>query len=461
MDQAEHAALMEQLAAADARHHLHPFTDPGLMDRALPFVIDRAEGAYIEGSGVRLFDAMSGLGCVNIGYGHPEMAEAAKAAVQGVSYYHAFAATTTPPPAELATLIADRMPEGFNRVFFANSGSEANETILKYIRQYWINKGQPQRRKLISRHLAYHGSTMATTALNGRPEMWEAFGLDTSDILHLEAPFWYRNGGDLSADEYGLRAAKAMEEAILRECPETIAAIFCEPIQGTGGAIIPPETYLPAISKIARDHGILLVADEVLTGMGRAGAWSAADDMGMTPDMITLAKGLSSAYAPIAAAVLHDHVIDVLKEKPSVFQHGFTTGAHPVTASLAIANLQIVTREGYIERTRDHIGPYFKRRMTALEAHPLVGEVRCRGLICGIEIAKNQRTREQFPIEMGVDERVGQALLFKGVIVRPVGNTIVLCPPFIMTEAEADYVGKAVLEALDEVYTQLKSDGAL
>lgn len=458
-DRAAYQAALDRLQDADGAHHLHPFTDPKTLAANPPFVIDSAEGAYVTALGIKLFDAMSGLGCVNIGYGHPEMAEAAKKAITDINYYHAFAATTTPPPAKLAQMLAERTPEGFNKAFFANSGSEANETILKLIRMYWHVQKKPEKRKLISRKLAYHGSTMATTGLNGRPEMWAPFDLDVSDIIHVEAPFWYRNGGDLSPAEYGHKAAKAVEDAILAEGADTVAAIFCEPIQGTGGAIIPPETYLPELSRIAKEQDVLLVADEVLTGMGRTGTWTASDDMGLDGDFMSVAKGLSSAYAPISAAMVHDRVFDVLEPHMGVFQHGFTTGAHPVAAQLAVTNLSIITRENLVEKIHTDIGPYFAKRMDVLKDHPMVGEVRTKGLICGIEICKDQRTREQFPIDFHIDEHIGQALLFKGVIVRPVGNTIVLCPPFIMTRVEADYVAKSCLEAIDDIYSKVKAEG--
>lgn len=461
VDQQAYQKALEDLQQADARHHLHPFTNPAIFKSAPPFIIDGAKGAYVTGQGVQLLDAMAGLGCVNIGYGRPEMAQAAASAIEGLSYYHSFAGITTPATAALAGQIAAKMPVGLKRIFFSNSGSEANETALKFIGRYWALKGKPEKRILISRHLSYHGSTIATTVLNGREAMLSCFALDNSHVRYGQSPFWYRDGGDMSPEEFGVHAAKSIEEEILKVGADKVAAIFAEPIQGTGGAIIPPHTYFPELQRIAKEHDVLLVADEVLTGMGRTGSWTASEKMGIDPDILTMAKGVSSAYAPISATVVHDRVMAVLDDSNGVLEHGFTTGAHPVACKLALANIEILHKENLVEKVERDLGPFLAERLGRLEAHPLVGEVRSMGMIAGVEIAKNKATREQFPIEMQVDERVGQSALLKGLIVRPTGNTVVLCPPFIITRPEIEFVAKTLLDALDEVYGQLKGEGAL
>ncbi|RMB12171.1 aminotransferase [Eilatimonas milleporae] len=461
MDDKARAELMAAIAGwqnQDARHHLHPFTDPALMDQVPPFIIDSAAGMYVGGQGVRLLDAMGGLGCVNIGYGRPDMADIAADTIRTLSYYHCFSAASNPYAAELAARIAALAPGALNHVFFANSGSEANETLLKMIRLYWSRKGQPERRAIISRDYSYHGSTMATTVLNGQQAMIAPFGLSPADmdVHHVMAPFWYRHGGDLNAEQFADQAIAAVAGKIDALGPETVAAVFAEPVQATAGVIIPPDAYLPRLAELCRMHGILLVADEVVCGFGRTGAWFAQETFGFEADMMTLAKGLSSAYAPISAAVVSDAVLDVIKgTEREVFQHGFTTSAHPVMAALALKNIDILAQEDLVKRTRDSIGPYFASKLKELENRPLVGEVRATGLMAGVEIAKNKTTREQYLLDMAVCDKVSQACLMRGVIVRPVGNAIVICPPLIIQRGEVDYIVRAMGEALEEVSGQL------
>ena len=450
--------LLASIHRDDMGHHLHPFTDPKTMSENPPFVIEKGEGCYVEGQGIRLFDAMSGLGCVNIGYGRKEMAEAAKQAMNEICYYQSFAATTTAPPSKLAAKIASLLPAGYERMFFANSGSEANETLLKMIRLYWQAKKQPWRKLIISRDYAYHGSTIATSVLNGRREMIDGFGLDDSDVIHTMSPYWYRNAGSMTPAEFGKHAALEMENAIKKAGPKNVAAIFVEPIQGTGGAIIPPETYFPEINRIAKEYDILLISDEVLTGLGRAGAWSATALMGIDADMISMSKGVASGYAPISAAIIHDRVFDVISKVSGVLQHGFTSSSHPVSCWLALKNIEILENEKLVDHAGGKRGAYFAEKMSLLESHPLVGEVRTCGMICGIEVVKNKQKREHFPVEFHIDEHIAQAALFKGIIIRPTGNSLVLCPPMIMNEGEIDFVAQATYEALDDILGRLRQE---
>ncbi|MFC4348163.1 aminotransferase [Kordiimonas lipolytica] len=451
-------AILEQLQALDRMHHLHPFTDPQAVKKAAPFVIEQAKGAYITGQEIRLLDAMAGLGCVNIGYGREEMADVAVEAIRTLSYYHSFSAVSNPYAAALAGKIASLAPAGLNKVFFANSGSEANETLIKLAYLYWRRKGQPSKRILISRDYSYHGSTLATTRLNGNAPMIEDFGLaGGDDVLQATSPFWYRCGGDLEPEEFGLAAARDVEKKILEAGAENVAAVIAEPIQGTMGAIVPPDSYWPELSRICTEHDVLLIADEVVTGFGRTGHWFAQETFGFEADMMALAKGLSSGYAPISAAVISDEIADVIEDKGGVLHHGFTTSGHPLASALALKNIEIIETEGHVEKVHADIGPYFSKKLKTLEDHPLVGEVRVSGLIAGVELAKDKRSREQYPLEASVCNHVGQMALVRGLIVRPAGNVVVLCPPFIITHAEVDFLVGVMRDALDETQRALES----
>jgi len=444
---------LEELQAIDQQHHLHPFTSPSSLRQAPPFLIDSAEGCYVTGQGIKLLDMMAGLGCVNIGYGREEMAETVSEAMRSLSYYHSFSAVSNPTAAALAGAVIDLAPEGMNKVFFANSGSEANESALKLIRSYWRKKGQENKRIILTRDYAYHGSTLATTALNGNMAMLEPYGLENdADIVRAAAPYWYRNGGNATPAEHASYAARSVEEKILKVGPDNVAAMFIEPIQATMGAIIPPQEYLPEVERICRKYDVLVVADEVVTGLGRTGHWFAQETFGFKADIMTLAKGLSSGYVPISAVVLHDDIVAVIEGGEDIFQHGFTTSAHPVMAAVALKNIDILKNDKLIDRIRDDIGPYFSEKLSTLENHPLVGEVRSCGLIAGIELAQDKATRAQYPIDVGICEHVSQACLVQGVIIRPTGNSLVLCPPFTIKRVEIDHAISVIEQALTHIH---------
>ncbi|MBL4639905.1 MAG: aminotransferase class III-fold pyridoxal phosphate-dependent enzyme [Kordiimonadaceae bacterium] len=452
-------ATLEDLQELDQKHHMHPFTAASSLRQAPPFLIDKAEGCYVSGQGIQLLDMMAGLGCVNVGYGREELANTAQKAMKTLSYYHSFSAVSNPTAAALAGRIAALAPEGMNKVFFANSGSEANETVLKVIAFYWRQKGQPEKRIIITRDYAYHGSTMATTALNGNAAMQEPFGItEGPNVLRAAAPFWYRDGGDMTPEEYGMAAARSIEEKILEAGAENVAAVFVEPVQATMGAIVPPAGYFPEVERICRKHDVLLVADEVVTGLGRTGHWFAQETFGFKADIMTLAKGLSSGYCPISAAVLHDDVAAVIEAGENVFQHGFTTSAHPVMAAVALRNLDMIAEEGLVERIRDDIGPYFAEKLQLLTDSPIVGEVRSCGLIAGIELVRDKETRTQYPIELALCEHVSQAALVRGVIVRATGNALVLCPPYIVTHEEIDTTVNVLRQALEDVHNAIMAE---
>jgi putrescine aminotransferase len=445
----------EEIQALDRRHHLHSFTAPDSLRQAPPFIVEKADGCYIEGQGIRLLDMMAGLGCVNVGYGRKELAQTAEKAMSTLSYYHSFSAVSNAPAAALSGRIAELAPEGMNKVYFANSGSEANETAMKIIAGYWRKKGKKNKRKIITRDYAYHGSTIATSALNGNMEMIAPYGISSEDIIRAPAPFWYREGGDLTPEEYGKKAARDIETLILEHGASKVAAMFVEPVQATMGAIVPPSGYLAEVERICRKYDVLLVADEVVTGLGRTGNWFAQETYGFNADIMTLAKGLSSGYQPISAVVLQDDIADVFEEGEGIFQHGFTTSAHPVTAAVALRNLDILEEENLVSRIKDDVGPYLRKQLSRLDDIPIVGEVRTEGLFVGIELTMNKETREQFPLDFAICTHVTQACLMKGLLVRPCGNCVVLCPPFIVSHAEIDFTADILEQALNEVYVAI------
>lgn len=449
---------LEQLQSYDRMHHMHSFTDPIALKQAPPFIIDSAEGCYVTGQQIRLLDAMAGLGCVNIGYGRKELADAAEHVLAKLSYYHSFAAVTNPYAASLSQKISALAPEQFNKVFLSNSGSEAVETALKLVALYWQQKGEPTRKAIITRHYAYHGSTIATAALNGNEAMATQFGFaEPAPILRAQAPYWYREGGDMSPDEFGLTAAKSIEDLILEAGPENVAAFIGEPVQGTMGIITPPDSYWPEVERICRKYGVLIIADEVVSGFGRSGHWFGQQAYGFNADIMTLAKGLSSAYVPIAATAISDDVAAVVEDNLGLLQHGFTTSGHPVTCAVALKNLMLIEDEGMVDAIRDDKGPYFEKTlMRELGNHPLVGEVRVRGLMAAVELCKDKATREQYAPEMAVCDHVGQGCLMRGLIVRPVGNVVVLCPPFVISHAEMDMIASVLKEACNDVHTALQ-----
>ncbi len=453
---------LARLQGLDRQFHLHSFTDPQALVTAPPFMMESAHGVYVRGQGIELLDAMSGLGNVNIGYGRPEMAEVAAEAMNNLSFYHTFAAISNPYIAKLSAKLIDLCPGNLNTVFFANSGSEANETAIKLARLYWRRQGQTGKRMILSRDFAYHGSTTTVSALNGLTAMHEPFGIRSQGgVAHTSAPFWYRFGGDMTEREFGLKAAQDVEDKILEIGADNIAAFIAEPIQATLGCIIPPDNYWPAVEKICRKHNILIIADEVVTGLGRTGAWFAQETFGFQADIMTLAKGLSSGYMPIAATIFSEEVISVIEGYGNVLQHGFTTSGHPVAAAVALKNIEIIEQENLIGHIKNDVGPYLKEKLEGLLDIPIVGEVRVQGMMVGIEIASNKITREQYPIEYGVCQHVAQACLTAGLIVRPAGNILMLCPPFIITKDDIDRIERRLRGAIEFVVRLLDKEGLL
>ena len=391
---------LRQLQDIDAAHHLHPFTDHKDLRAAGSRMIVSAKGAFIRDSeGNEILDGMAGLWCVNVGYGRDELAEAAFAQMKELPYYNSFFRCTTPSPVLLAQKLAEIAPPNVNQVFFGSSGSESNDTALRLVRHYWALEGKPDKQIIISRTMAYHGSTVAGTSLGGMGAMHGQLGAPVPGIVHVMPPYAFelKEKGE-SDHDFGLRAARAVETAILEHGADKVAAFIGEPVMGAGGVKVAPDSYWPEIQRICRKHDVLLMLDEVITGYGRTGNWFAAQTFGLEPDTITTAKALTSGYVPLSALLVGDRIAKTLVDKGGEFYHGYTYSGHPVACAVALKNLELIEREGLVQRVRDETGPYFAAQMAArIAPHPIVGEVRSVGLMGAIEIVADKETRRRFP----------------------------------------------------------------
>ena len=441
---------------ADREHFLHPFTDHKSLGERGTRVITRAEGVYIwEEGGHRILDGMSGLWCVNLGYGRPELAEAGARQLREFPYYNSFFQCTHPPAIELASELCALAPTGFNRVFFTNSGSEANDTIIRLVRYYWSLMGKPGKQVIIARRNGYHGSTVGAASLCGMPWMHAQAGLPIPGILHIEQPYWFGLGGELDPAEFGRRIARQLAAAIEEAGEDNVAAFIAEPVQGAGGAVIPPDTYWPEIQRICDEYGILLVADEVICGFGRLGEWFGSQHYGIRPDLMSFAKGITSGYQPLGGVLVGDKVGDVLVAKGGEFYHGFTYSGHPVACAVARATLDVMRRERIVERVRDAVIPAFSSRFRKLAEHPLVGEVRSAGLIGGLELVPRKDSRQRFAKELKVGERCRDFCIDEGLVMRAVGDTMIVAPPLVITEPELDELVDRAWRAIDRTWQSL------
>lgn len=442
-----------RLRALDVAHHLPAQTDYGLQQRlGGSRVITRAEGSTIwDSEGNAILDAMAGLWCVNAGYGREALARAAYDQMVTLPYYNSFFKTANAPAIELAARIAGLIGGDLQHIFFNSSGSEAADTALRLVRHYWVAAGKPERQVIIARTNAYHGSTMAGVGMGGMAHMKAQGGPMLPAIRHIPQPYSFGAGAPYGDAAFGEAMADALEAEIEAVGAHNVAAFIAEPVQGAGGVIIPPPSYWPRIEAIVRRHGILLIADEVITGFGRLGRWFGHHHYGFTPDVVMMAKGLSSGYAPISAVAASRAVVRVLRESGGEFAHGYTYSGHPMAAAVALANLDLIEREGLVDRVREVAAPALAAALAPLADHPAVGEVRSIGLLGAVEIVADKPTRARFPAERAVAGAVRDAAIARGLMVRAVRDSIVMSPPFIVTEAELTFIGTTLGAALTEV----------
>jgi len=434
----------EKWRALDAAHHIHPFTQTNLLVREGVRIIVRAKGIYLwDSDGNRLIDGMSGLWCVNVGYGQEELAKAGAEALKTLPYYNHFFKTTNPYTVELAHKLATLLPEGHTRLLFANSGSEANDTALKLIRYYWNLKDKKQKKIHLSREFAYHGVTMAAASLSGLTPMHPQWDLPFEGFAKVPTPYWYgaraAGHGDIGPEEFGIRIAEAMEQKILSIGPDNIASFSAEPVQGAGGLIIPPPTYWPLAQAICRRYDILFHVDEVITGFGRLGEWFGSQYFGLAPDIMTMAKGLSSGYQPISAVSLGERMGEAIATAEEELVHGYTYSGHPVASAVALANLNLIEKRDLLGRVRTSIGPLFQRRLREIFAdHVLVGEVRGLGMLAAMELVADKKARTPYPRDRQVGTICRDHCFANGLVMRAIRDTMVLAPPLIITEEELE-----------------------
>lgn len=450
-----------ELQALDAAHHMHPFTTNDELAKKGARVITRAEGVYLTDSdGNKILDGMAGLWCVNIGYGRQEMADVAARQMMELPFYNTFFMTTHVPAIALAQEIAKLAPEGLNHVFFAGSGSEANDTNIRMVRTYWAEKGKPEKSHIISRKNAYHGSSVGSGSLGGMAYMHAQGGMPIPGIHHINQPDWWAEGGDMSAQEFGLARARELETMIEELGEDKVAAFIAEPIQGAGGVIVPPDSYWPEIQRICDKYEILLIADEVICGFGRTGNWFGSDTMGIRPHIMTIAKGLSSGYQPIGGSIVCDEVAEVIGA--TEFNHGYTYSGHPVASAVALENLRILQEESILDHVRNIAGPALKAGLDQLANHPLVGTVNIKGLMASLPLTPHKESRAKFAGDAGTIGFMCRERCFaNNLVMRHVGDRMIISPPLVIQPEEIDIFMDRARRALDETHAEAKKQGLL
>ena len=434
----------------DSRHYLHPFTDYKELGAKGSRIITRADGIYIwDSDHNKILDGMAGLWCVNLGYGQKALIEAAYRQMQELPYYNSFFQTAHPPAIELSELLGDISPERFKHSFFTGSGSEANDTVIRLVRRYWDLVDQPDKQFIVSRTNAYHGSTIAAASLGGMTEMHKQGGLPIPHIVHIEQPYYFGLGGDLSPDEFGLQQAGLLEQKIQELGKENVAAFIGEPVQGAGGGIIPPDSYWPEIQRICKENDILLIADEVITGFGRLGEWFGSTYFGIEPDLMSFAKGVTSGYLPLGGVLVSDRIANVIIDKGGEFAHGFTFSGHPAACAVALANIRLLREHGIIERVRNETAPYFHRQWSTLANHPIIGEARSVGLVGALEIVSDKSQRERFPKNQKAGDRCRDFCFDNGLVMRAVGDSMIVSPPLIIENDQIDELVAKARQSLD------------
>ncbi len=466
------ALSTRDIQTLDSAHFIHPFTDHGDLATRGARVIDRAQDIYIwDSEGQKILDGMSGLWCVNAGYGRQELADAAHAQMMKLPFYNSFFQTTNEPAVKLAAKLASLAPtvdgRSFQHVFFSSSGSESNDTNVRMVRRYWDLQGQPERKVIIGRINGYHGSTMAGASLGGMSGMHAQGDLPIPNITHIGQPYFFENGlpGESEAD-FGVRAAGWLEDKILELGADKVAAFIAEPVQGAGGVIIPPATYWPEIQRIVDQYGILLVSDEVICAFGRLGHWFAYEKFGYKPDLVTFAKAVTSGYIPLGGVMVGDRVAKVLIEQGGEFNHGYTYSGHPVACAVALANLELMERDNLVGRVKDDIGPYLAKRYAELADHPLVGVAETCGFVAGLVLVKGKERgadgrMTMFPEDLAVGMKCRAHCFKNGLIMRAVGDRMIIAPPLTMTHAQIDEMMALIWKVLDLTLAELKAGGHL
>ncbi|MDA9190007.1 aminotransferase [Alphaproteobacteria bacterium] len=439
----------------EKRHHLPPFSDFKNLKEEGTRIITHAEGHTIfDSDGNAILDAMAGLWCVNVGYGRDELVNAATKQMHKLPYYNSFFKTSNEPVARLSAKLASIAPEHLNYVIYANSGSEANDTIIRLVRHYWALKGQPEKRVIIGREYGYHGSTIMAASMGGMKAMHEQ-SANEADFEHIRPPYGFLYQGNQTDAQFAETSAKLLRDKIIEVGADKIAAFIAEPVQGAGGVIIPPDGYFKHIQKICTEFDILFIADEVITGFGRTGNWFASQTMNLTPDLVTLAKGLTSGYVPMSAVLVSDKIASHLIEEGGEFYHGFTYSGHPVSAAVALANIELIETEGLIEHVRDITAPYLASAIKQLDSHPLVGQTRSFGLLACVELVRHKSGPVLFDPVGAVGTKCRDHAINNGLMVRAVRDGMILSPPLSFQVQDIDITIYKLKQALDATYAEI------
>jgi 4-aminobutyrate--pyruvate transaminase len=445
--------MPSNLAVRDIETLIHPYTNLDQFRQAGPLVIERGQGVHVyDSEGKSYIEGMAGLWCTALGYGNEELVETAAAQMRKLSFAHLFGAKSHDPAIELAERLKEIAPVPISKVFFCNSGSEANDTQVKLV--WYMNNalGRPRKKKIISRQKAYHGITIASASLTGLPNNQIDFDLPIANIIHTACPHHYRFAHEGESEEdFSARLARDLEELIIAQDPETVAAFIAEPVMGAGGVIVPPAGYFPAIAAVCAKYDLYLICDEVITGFGRLGKMFGCDVVGFAPHAISIAKALSSAYVPIAGVMLPDMMYEAMlieSRKIGTFGHGFTYSGHPVAAAVALKTLEIIERDHIVDAVDAKV-PQFLERLHALAEHPLVGEARGTGLIGAVELVADKASKRGFDPKLGVTARCAQCAQEVGLIVRALADSVAICPPLVITPAEIDVMFDRFATALN------------
>jgi L-2,4-diaminobutyrate transaminase len=452
------------LQELDRASLLHPFTSIAEHLESGPRIISRGRGArVVDTDGREYLDGMAGLWCVNVGYGRREIAEAIAGQAERLAFYHSFASSANEPAIRLADRLLSIAPSGMSKVFFGSSGSEANDTQIKLVWYYNNLRGKPAKKKIVARRRGYHGVTLGAASLTGLPAVHAAFDLPLPGFVHVSAPHYYWGAAEGASErEFAEALAHELDAVIRAEDPETVAAFIAEPVMGAGGVIVPPESYFAEIQAVLARHDVLLIADEVICGFGRLGTMFGSQRYDLRPDLMTLAKGLTSGYVPMSACLISERVWEVLRDaSPEVgpFAHGFTYSGHPVAAAAGLANLDIIEHEKLVENASEVGGRLQRALRETCGAHPLVGEIRGVGLIAGVELVADRRRKVPFEAKARAGQRLAAILADEGLLCRPLGNSVALSPPLVVTAGDVDEICACLARGLDRLAAALRAEG--
>jgi len=439
------------LVQMDLDYMLHPVTNLHQHAESGPLVLARGDGSRIyDTDGKEYIDGFAGLWNVNVGHGRTELAETAREQIETLAFAPTFFGLATPPTIQLAAKMADIYPGAVNHFHFTSGGAEANETAIKIARYFWSIQGQSDKVKILSRLMGYHGIAMGALSATGMPAYWQHFGPRPGGFIHLTAPYAYRNAGDLSEEAFVDKLVAELEETIASEGADTIAAFIGEPVQGAGGVVVPPQSYWPRVAEVLKRNDILLIADEVITGFGRTGSLFGVQQYDIEPDIVSIAKGITSGYIPLGAVGVSDRIYAEMIKPDQMFMHGFTYAGHPVACAVALRNIRIIEEED-LPSNAGEVGAYLLDRLRELEPHQNVGNVRGKGMMLLVELVQDKGSKAKFDPSWNLGGKMQAATRERGVIVRCSNDGVAIAPPLVLTRAEADRVADAIQGAIVEV----------